>query len=308
MKILHFSDLHLDTPFASSYMPVKLAQGCRLRLRRTLLKLLDLAVEYEVDAVTIAGDLFEGNQVSRDTIRFLMDSFAQIAPIPVLIAPGNHDYYSPVSPYARLDWPGNVFIFSSNQLQPFHLTGEIVVWGMAHTQPNQTDNPLQGFHASQEGKRHIVLMHASETEFRSEAHAQYAPFQTRDIVAAGLDFALLGHYHGARLLTLEKTVGAYPGSPQPLNFGEQGDHGAILLNLQNNQFQCQLIPTATQAFVHLNFNPENFSDTHSLAEAIIEAVPAKAAEANFLRVNLTGIQPIALNLQFDLLREHLGQC
>ena len=309
MKILHFSDLHLDAPFGSSLMPAKLAHGCRLRLRRTLLKILDFAVEFEVDAVTVAGDLFEGDRITRDTIHFLSESFAQLAPIPIVIAPGNHDYFSPISAYARHEWPENVTIFKAPQLQSISLSETVRIWGAAHTAPNVTENPLEGFELADETGINLLLLHATVIDHVGEHRAQYMPIRLQDLQSAGFDFALLGHFHGAREIRDEVLRGLYPGSPQPLDFGDQGNHGVGLMTLEpeSNRLTYKFIPTATQSFTTLEMGVSGFTDTHALAEAIISQAPQKAAEANFLKVKLTGEQPEALDLQQGLLQEHLNQ-
>ncbi len=308
MKLLHFSDLHLDSPFSKSTMPPKIAQGCRLRLRRTLIKILDLAVEHEVDAVTIGGDLFEGDRVSKDTIQFLRESFAQLAPIPILIAPGNHDYYNPVSPYARFEWPENVYIFSDYKPRPVTLMNDVLIWGVANTLPNCRDNPLTEFRAHPDGMKHLLLLHGTEMGHFDESRGEYAPFQVSDLERAGIQMALLGHFHGGRVIHHhDRAIAVYPGSPQPLDFGETGQHTVVLLDWHDDEPRITLIPVATQAFITLDFKPEPISDTHSLAEGIISAIPEKAPEANFLRVHLIGEEPESLNLELGLLEAHLSQ-
>ncbi len=308
MKILHFSDLHLDTPFAAGYMPSRVARGCRVRLRQTLVRILDLAVEQEVDAVTIAGDLFEGDRVRRDTLQFLHESFSQIAPIPVFIAPGNHDYFSPVSPYSRFDWPENVYIFNDSRLRPAALAEDVHLWGFAHTLPNMRTNPFREFTAQPAEALHLVLLHGSELGAFTEERGQYAPFRIEDMRGAGFRYGLFGHFHGGRTLKDGETeIGIYPGSPQPLSFGETGTHAAALLHIDGGEIKSEWIPTATQSFLTLDFQPAAISDTHTLAEAILQKVSSKAPEANFLRVNLTGEMPEGLSLQLELLQEHLHQ-
>ena len=99
----------------------------------------------------------------------------------------------------------------------------------------------------------------------------------------------------------------YPGSPQPLDFGDQGNHGVVLVTVQQDGIQYQFIPTATQSFSTLELTVTGFSETHALAEEIITRAPQKAAEANFLKVRLVGEQPQNLDLQQELLQEHLSQ-
>lgn len=308
MQILHFSDLHLDTPFSSSHLSPKIATGCRLRLRRTLLRLFNLAAEHDVDVVTIGGDLFEGDRVNRDTLKFIARCFEQIKPTPILIAPGNHDYFSPVSAYARYEWPDNVFIFHEDHLEPLELSEDIIIWGFAHTAPDVKKNPLENVRLPEGDRIHLLLMHGSATGLIREDRAQYAPFQPQDIAAAGFTYGLLGHYHNARVLTGEGELGVYPGSPQPLNFGEVGKHGVALVRIENGELQCRIALTETQKFVDFGFIvPAEIPDTHALGEEIAKAAPPRAEEANFLRITLKGMPDTDLQLQPELLREQLEQ-
>ena len=89
-KILHFADLHLDASFAGTGLSGLEARKHREHLREALKRMLDLALKKEVNAVTIAGDLFEQERFSRDTGEFLLSQFRRIAPVKVFIAPGNH--------------------------------------------------------------------------------------------------------------------------------------------------------------------------------------------------------------------------
>jgi DNA repair protein SbcD/Mre11 len=93
VKLLHFSDLHLDAPFVSSELP--LARKRRQRLRDVLRKIASLAVEVGAEGLLCAGDLYEHDRCSPDTGEFLRDTFARLAPMRVYIAPGNHDWLGP---------------------------------------------------------------------------------------------------------------------------------------------------------------------------------------------------------------------
>ncbi len=308
MKILHFSDLHLDVGFSESHLPPKVARECRMRLRQTFLRMIDLAIERQADVVTIGGDLFEHDRVSKDTINFVMENLQHLAPKPVLIAPGNHDYYSPASPYARLKWPGNVFIFRDSAIKPFFVNSDFAVWGMAHCSPSERKNPLEAFTRTEAAKTNILLMHGSEVGNFVENRAAHAPFRLDDIENAGFTFALLGHYHGMRMLDEDEPLAAYPGSPQPLSFGEDGRHGAIFLNIVDQFVECEFIPTATQAFLTVSLSPSSeATDAHTLAEETLLAAGRRAQDANFLRLQLSGIQQSDAHLDKEYLKEYLLQ-
>ena len=74
MRLLHFADLHLDTPF--KWAKPQHAHQRRRALRTTLETICRLAEERQVDALTCAGDLYEHDRFTPDTAKFLRDTFS----------------------------------------------------------------------------------------------------------------------------------------------------------------------------------------------------------------------------------------
>src|SRR5690606_13214787 len=121
MKILHFSDLHLDHAFVDD--PFTLAGRDRRNTLKTILgDIISLARNEQVDAVTIAGDLFDTDTVMPATLSHLSDAFEELAPIPVLIAPGLADAYHAEALYARWDFLANVHVFAADSPTPCSIT------------------------------------------------------------------------------------------------------------------------------------------------------------------------------------------
>ena len=98
-QILYCADLRLDASFASSDLSASIGSWRRADLRATLGHILTLARERHacpepgrrVDAVTIAGDLYEQDYALPDTADFLMQQFTKLPPTRVFIAPGECD-------------------------------------------------------------------------------------------------------------------------------------------------------------------------------------------------------------------------
>ena len=120
MRLVVFADLHLDTAFA--WAKPEVARKRRQALRDTLHRILALAEEVSADAILCAGDLYEQARFTPDTRQFLLSRFGATER-PVLIAPGNHDWYGPRSLYAQVDWPPNVHIFEADRMSPVELAG-----------------------------------------------------------------------------------------------------------------------------------------------------------------------------------------
>jgi DNA repair exonuclease SbcCD nuclease subunit len=225
MRLLFFADLHLDAAFA--WAPAEVARRRRAALRQALVNITDLALRLRVDAVCSGGDLYEQDRFTPDTARFLQSTFAALAPVPIFLAPGNHDWFGPTSLYRQVEWSDNVHVFTEATLMPAVLTEGLTLWGAAHRGPANTPNLLDGFRATGAGV-HVALFHGSE---RGDHHAQgsgkqpHAPFRADQIRPAGLHHALVGHFHTPR----DAPWHTYPGNPEPLTFGETGPRGAVLV-------------------------------------------------------------------------------
>ena len=109
LKLLHGADFHLDSPFAG--LTPEAAQARRCLQRRLPLELAALCKREKCGLVLLAGDLFDSGRVTPESVEALQQGLEACA-VPVFIAPGNHDYFSPRSPWQQFSWPGNVRIFS----------------------------------------------------------------------------------------------------------------------------------------------------------------------------------------------------
>jgi exonuclease SbcD len=227
MRLLLFADLHLDAPFA--WAPAQLARARRRALRCALDEICRLAVAERVDALCCAGDLYEQERFTPDTAAFLRDAFARIHPLPVHLAPGNHDWLGPASLYRQVEWTDNVHLFTADRLEPVTLADGFTLWGAAHRAPANTPGFLDGFEVDRGGVN-LALFHGSEQgELRLQGNDKkpHAPFRESQIPAAGLQHALVGHFHTPR----DAPHHTYPGNPEPLSFGETGPRGAVLITI-----------------------------------------------------------------------------
>jgi DNA repair exonuclease SbcCD nuclease subunit len=246
VRILHLADVHLDTPF--TWAGHGQGRARRQAIRDALRAAFDLAAAERVDAVTIAGDLYEHDRVTDDTGAFLADLAASLAPIPVLLAPGNHDWYGPSSLYARTVWPPNVHVFSTARLSPVTLTEGFTLWGAAHTGPANTPGFLDGFTVDRDGIS-IGVFHGAERSALPREGVEklpHAPFHASQIRTSGLHHALVGHLHTPD----DATHHTYPGNPEPLTFGETGQRAAVLLDIADDGTVRRTRHTVSRTTIH----------------------------------------------------------
>lgn len=303
-KILHFADMHLDASFSRTGMTSSMAKQRREELRSCLKAILRKALELQVNAITIAGDLYEQDRISPDTMNFVKKEFEAIAPIPIIITPGNHDPLLPGSPYRQVAWSPNVFIFSASEISPHALTSDITIWGAAHNSPSFRVNVLEHFKTIGDGA-HILLLHASDTSCIPAGKEAHCPFTPDQIAKAGVNFGLLGHYHRTTLSPENKPLYGYPGDPEPLGFDEEGPHHVFLLEINNHEMKAQLIPINQVRYQTIEVDVSEALSIEDIKQSIRKKSDEEHLEAYLVKVVLKG----ALNPDVDLdLTSIMGDC
>ncbi|MBQ9980702.1 MAG: DNA repair exonuclease [Oscillospiraceae bacterium] len=242
IKILHAADFHLDSPLAS--LSDRKAVRRRGELRLAVKAMVELSLEEEVDIILLSGDLFDSDAPFGGTGKMLAEELGR-AGAKVFIAPGNHDYYSPTSPYALEKWPENVHIFTKNTIEKVELPQlETTVYGAAFTAQTCLQSNLAGFTAEGSGIN-VMALHAAI----GTAEERYNPVTTEQIAASGIDYLALGHTHdysGPR--TAGKTVYAYSGCIEGRGFDETGDKGVIIAEVEKGRASLRFVPMSMRRY------------------------------------------------------------
>ena len=279
LTFIHAADFHLDSAFGA--LDQRRAAGRRRESRETAFRLANYVNSQGVSLVLLAGDLFDSAAAFRETGEQLAQALGQME-AKVFIAPGNHDWYGPGSPYLTVDWPGNVHVFSKNTLTAVEVPEwNLVVHGAAFTGPEQSESLLRGFAAPVDGKVHIGLLHG---EIDPPAD-RYDPLRKEDIAASGLAYLALGHVHRrTEPLRLGGTLCAWPGCIEGRGFDELGEKGFYRGTLdQDGQVSLDFVPFARRRYEILEVDV-----TGRTPRAAVEAaLPADTAR-DLYRMILTG--------------------
>ena len=219
-KFIHAADFHLDSAFGA--LPARQAAARRRESRELVFRLADYVNDNEIGLVLLAGDLFDSGSAFRETGEQLAAALGQMR-ARVLIAPGNHDWYGPGSPWQTVDWPENVTVFREHTLTAAELPEwNLVVHGAAFTGPEQTAGFLTGFTAPADGRVHIGLLHGE----LDPSEARYDPIRREEAAASGLAYLALGHIHRrTEPQVFGRTVCVWPGCIEGRGFDELGEKG-----------------------------------------------------------------------------------
>ena len=278
LRILHAADLHLDSPFEA--LGARQAARRREEQRALLLKLPELAARHGARLILLSGDLLDSDSAYPETARALSEVFEGCA-ARVFLAPGNHDYYSKNSPYARIRFPENVHIFKEPRLTFVDVPElNVRVWGAAFAD-RRCGALLRGFHARRAGDRAEVLCLHGEVGNPASA---YNPISAEELAASGLDYAALGHVHQySGLRSAGDTAYAWPGCPEGRGFDECGEKGVILAEVEPGQVKAAFLPLNGRRYERLTVNVER----QDPVEAVLAALPEDSARHIF-RLTLTG--------------------
>ena len=223
LRIIHISDIHLDSPYAG--LDVKSAEAKRARHREAFIFALEIAKEKGCDLMLIPGDLFDCGYVTESTVSSVLAAIGK-CPFPVVLSPGNHDPYTQNGIYARKNLPKNLFVFTREEMDRFDFDSlGVSVHGYAFLSNRYFHDPFDSGYELKDGYVNLLCAH---TEL-DEVIPKFAPIRSSKFEDSGFTYAALGHVHKhSDAVRVGKTVYSYGGFAFGRSFDELG-FGRMLL-------------------------------------------------------------------------------
>lgn len=235
MKLLHCADLHLDSPLRGlarrEEAPVEALRGAT---RRAFERAVDVALDEQVAAVVIAGDLYDGNRDDYQTAMFLQRQLHRLrdAAIAVVIAYGNHDAESEIT--RRLSLPDKVSVLPSAAAATVVLEDVgLAVHGRSYATRSVDEDLTVGYPAPVAGLFNVGVLHTSLDG--RPGHARYAPCTPDGLVRRGYQYWALGHVHRREELHRDGVTAVFPGNICGRDVGETGSKGATLVEYDGDR-------------------------------------------------------------------------
>lgn len=293
-------------------MPPGFGAKRRHQLRETFAAVLRHAWTCGAEAVLIAGDVFNQDRVSRDTLAFLRDQFERLAPLPVIIAPGNNDPFTDDSPWFVEDWPANVHIFSQPEWTAWECPGmPLTVHGFAFTAPEMPGDVFARLRVPRDGRVHVALAHGAERSCLRPNEPPCAPFDLSSVAQPGLHYLALGHLH--RMIAVRQDQGFqawYPGPPEGRDFNETGPMHLLEVEIvapePNAPATVLVAPRQSSKLVYAaaEIDCSALPDAGAVAGAILEQL-GQPETAVVARAVLTGMAPADLREEIPALAQSL---
>ncbi|MER9120205.1 DNA repair exonuclease [Mesorhizobium sp. M0954] len=234
-RFVHTADIHLDSPLRSlALRNPDLAELVGDASRQAFVSIIDLCLAEGVDALVVAGDLYDGDQTSMKTARFLASQMTRLhqAGIRVFKIRGNHDALSRIS--KQLVFPDTVRIFGGRPQSVLQTAGglDVAFHGLSFANPKAPESLLPKYPAAREGAVNVGIMHTSLAG--SPGHDVYAPCSIADLHGHGFDYWALGHIHVRQVPPGASTV-VMPGMPQGRDINEAGEKSVTLVTIRDDR-------------------------------------------------------------------------
>jgi DNA repair exonuclease SbcCD nuclease subunit len=230
-RFLHAADLHLDSPLrgldADAAAP---ARRIRQASRDALTRLVDLALEQQVDFLLVAGDLYDGDWQDFRTGHALVAAFARLtrAGIRIVAIRGNHDADSVLTRNLRLPEGATLLSHRRPETLRFEELG-VAFHGQSFATRAVVENIARAYPLPLPGLFNIGLLHTSAVGHA--AHETYAPCSVEQLAGHGYDYWALGHVHERTVLHQDPWI-VFPGNLQGRHINEPGAKGASLVTVR----------------------------------------------------------------------------
>lgn len=317
VKLLHLADVHLS---GRLYVAAPaLLKRARAVHRTTLRRAIQCALREAVDAVLIAGDLFDGRCLDYDAEQFLLEQLARLdaAGIPCFYAVGRADSRAPRFRGDAVDWPASLHRFAEPSPQAVTLEGDdgrplARIVGAGPTGLTGDEHPRTGFPPSDGSVPHVGVLHtplAGADGVAPSAHrgSALAPETLRQ---TGYAYWALGHVH-RRQQADEEAHAWYAGPLMGRYPSEPGPQGGLLVTLEAGQAPHVVFqPFAPLCWADVVLDGlEEVRTQHTLLQrahqAFADQYGAEAPAGWFARFTFVGGCPLAPALHDPATREQL---
>lgn len=228
MRLLVSADTHLGSPIRSvALRNPDLGDRLKQVSRDTFVEIVDLAISEQVDALVLAGDIFDNGHPDLKSRAFLITQLARAseAGVPTVLIRGNHDAL--LDHKAHGDLGPNIHLLHKGS--PTVEIGDAAFHGLSFDAAHVAKSFLPDYPRPVPGKRNVGLMHTSLDG--APGHDPYAPCAEQDLMAHGFDLWCLGHVHAPFERVDGPVLAVMPGIPQPRHFGERNGGTVTFVSL-----------------------------------------------------------------------------
>ncbi len=257
-------------------------------------KIARMANEHHVDAILVAGDVFEANEVSDTTLRRALNEMCEYKG-PWVLLPGNHDPALAQSVWtriARLPEKTENIILATEPKPIFVADGRLVIFPSPLKRRHEFNDLTEWYenYNVNENVFKVGLAHGSMRGFLPESAEIHNMISSNRAETASLDYLALGDWHGQ--LEISPKIW-YAGTPEQDRFHDNDSGNALLVSLteKGNHPAVVSMPIGTYRWHSIEFQIYSEADIAALNDYFLKFVEPKC---QVVRLSLKGNVSLAL--------------
>lgn len=280
MKIIHCSDLHLDSKMRSNLNSEK-AKERRDEILLTFQKMVKYAKENEVKVIIIAGDMFDKTKISVKAKTIVKESIKQAPEIDFLYLKGNHDEADFIGEDEIV--PENLKMFTTQKWTTYEY-GNIKIAGIEFGEKSEYD--IYNSLILDKNDINIVCMHGQESQYEGKDRAEIINLQA--LKNKNIDYLALGHIHKYKEQRLDsRGVYCYSGCLEGRGFDECGQKGFVLLDIENCKIKRTFVPFARRTLHEIEVDVTDATTTNDIINMTKQKIN-EIPKDDLVKIVLTG--------------------
>ena len=302
IRLLHLADVHLGKTFR---MLGRRGAEQRRALQAAFERAVRLAIERDVHAVLIAGDLFDSPKPSETLVRFVGQQLRALddAGIATVLIAGNHDLGGDgrVGPAAQLGEAGTRLRLIGSEPEVHALPEHDLTIVARSALPGQPRQPLADWPRYRPSQFVVGVAHGST--FRAGQVEGPQVIHPQDIKDLKLDYLALGDWHSAFEVVPPPTAAWYAGAPEWLGFDQPGSGQVLLVTLRDaGTPEVTPLQVGHRRSVRREFDAAQVDEAALRAALLEDSEPALVYEAI-----LTGMMPLHRTIHVEALEQELAE-
>jgi len=276
IKLLLTSDLHLGIDKPGSI-------NIRNERIETFRKIMAMGLQHDI--LLIAGDLIDRNLTEDDFFDIAAPEFENLKnnKVEIFYTPGPEELSGNPGIIDYISALENCHYFSDESPAAYMKSakGPLFIYGVQaesrHAFTSITRNSSNGFH---------IGLFYSDFNPRIQGIFNDNCIDKNIIKQMNLDFYALGRSHAFKMFkSLNRIIGACPGSPEPCSIEESGDRFVISMEVENNTIRnIKRIPVNTSLIASASIDCTAIKDEMEL----LETIKSKKTDSGFLNIVLNG--------------------
>lgn len=273
MKIIHTADIHLGSRMDSRFSK-EIADERKAELRNTFKRLVEYAKDNGVSVIMLCGDVFDSGRPFKKDKDFFYSVVEANPDIDFLYLKGNHD----LSDAMPEELAKNLKLFSEQWTT--YLYGDVVICGMEIC-PSNSSSYYSSLVLDKE-KHNIVMLHGQISDSVSGGDINLKKLKYKNI-----DYLALGHIHKPSQGRIdERGEYVYCGCLEGRGFDEPGEHGFVLLDIDEGKIEHKFIPFAERKINQIDIDITGCKNAHEAYIKIKNNVSFSSRD--LYRINLIG--------------------